>query len=152
MWCFFKFTYSVISMIPLTKSILNFFSFLEHILALTWFQHSGDMNTLSPIIILFNMLFFINFSHCYATCWSVAPLRNKHSFSLTMVFNKLNGQLGVVAHAFTFVTASRRKRKAHLLSSRPAWYTKQDPGQPGIKRKTLGSSLKENGLQKELLC
>jgi hypothetical protein len=48
---------------------------------------------------------------------------------------KIGGELGMVAHIFN---ASTQEAKAgRFLSSRPAWFTEQAPGQSGLHREIL---------------
>jgi hypothetical protein len=48
---------------------------------------------------------------------------------------------GRVAHTFNHTT--QEAEAGGSLSSRPAWYTNQAPGQPGLHRKTLSSKTKQ---------
>ena len=50
-------------------------------------------------------------------------------------------QLGVVVHAFS--PSTQEAEKGGSLSSRPAWSTKQVPGQPGLHRETLSWKTKK---------
>jgi hypothetical protein len=49
---------------------------------------------------------------------------------------------GVVAHAFN--PSTLEAEAGRFLSSRPAWYTKWVPGQPGLYRETLSRKTNNN--------
>jgi hypothetical protein len=47
----------------------------------------------------------------------------------------------MVAHAFN--PSTREAKAGGFLSSRPAWFTKSVPGQPGLYRETLSRKYKK---------
>jgi hypothetical protein len=64
----------------------------------------------------------------------------------TTIYNKVNTQLGVVAH--TFNPSTWEAEAGRFLSLRPAWTTKSVPGQPGLQRNPV--SKKQNKTKKRL--
>jgi hypothetical protein len=52
----------------------------------------------------------------------------------------------VLAHAF--ISSTQELAAGRSLSSRPAWFTKQVPGQPGLHRETLFQKKKKKNKNK----